>query len=300
MRVAIIGNFDGVHRGHRELIERAALRARESDPAHVVAVTFDPHPTAVVRPDRTPPALTTVDRRRSLLVEAGADEVVVLAFTPEFARASPEDFARLLADPDGIAADLVIVGENFRFGKDAAGDTQALAHWGQDLGFAVQVVPLVTSGGGAADRPWSSTYVRERVAAGDMPGAAEVLGRPHRVEGTVVRGDQRGRELGYPTANVDVVPGMALPPDGVYAGRLIVGEDALPAAISIGTNPQFAGTERRVEAYVLDRADLDLYGARVGIDFVERLRGQEVFSSVEDLQAQMAADVSAARGRLAG
>lgn len=302
MRVAIIGNFDGVHRGHQELIRRAAESAGESEPARVIAVTFDPHPTAVVRPDRTPAALTSLDRRRALLREAGADEVVVFEFTPEFAQASPEEFARRLADPTGIAADLVIVGANFRFGKDAAGDTQTLAHWGESLGFDVDVVPLVAAPGQSAveGMAWSSTSVRQSIAAGDLAAATEVLGRPHRLEGPVVRGDQRGRLLGYPTANIEVPSGMAIPPDGVYAGWLIVGSQALPAAISIGTNPQFAGTEHRVEAYALDRDDLDLYGQWVGVDLVARLRGQEVFESVEGLQAQMAADVAAARECLSG
>jgi riboflavin kinase / FMN adenylyltransferase len=298
VRVAVVGNFDGVHRGHRELVRMAVSRAAESSPASVVAVTFDPHPTAIVRPERTPLALTSSTRRAALLREAGADEVITLAFTPELAAASPADFARLLRDPTGIAADLVMVGENFRFGKEAAGDTVVLADLGRQLGFSVEVMPLVV--GDAAERPWSSTYVRDHVAEGDVQGAAEVLGRPHGIEGVVVRGDQRGRELGYPTANVDVPRGMAIPPDGVYAGWLVVDDEALPAAISVGTNPQFAGADRRIEAYVIDRDDLDLYGMSVRVDFVERLRDQAVFASVEELASQMADDVAVARRRLTG
>lgn len=297
VRVAIIGNFDGVHRGHQALIRRAGELASEAAPSRVIAVTFDPHPTAVLRPERAPVALTSTARRTDLLLEAGADEVTVLHFTTEFASASPEDFARLLRDPDGIAADVVIVGANFRFGRGAVGDTALLTDLGSRLGFDVDVVPLHTQGPGEA--AWSSSHARDCIEAGDLPGATEVLGRPHRIEGTVVQGDQRGRDLGYPTANVEVVSGMALPPDGVYAGWLLVAGDPLPAAVSIGTNPQFNGSERRVEAYVLDRDDLDLYGEAVAVDFLERLRGQAVFASVADLQAQMAADVSAARQRLA-
>ena len=297
VRVAIIGNFDGVHRGHQALIRRARQRASQDAPSRVIAVTFDPHPTAVLRPDRAPASLTSTSRRTDLLLESGADEVTVLHFTPEFAAASPEDFAHLLRDPDGIAADLVIVGANFRFGQGAAGDTALLAELGARLGFEVDVVPLEAQG--PDDAPWSSSHARDCIEAGDLPGAADVLGRPHRIEGPVVRGDQRGRDLGYPTANVEVAPGTALPPDGVYAGWLVVGGDPLPAAVSIGTNPQFNGRERRVEAYALDRNDLDLYGQTVEIDLIERLRGQAVFASVADLQSHMAADVSATRQRLA-
>lgn len=209
----------------------------------------------------------------------------------------------LRVDPK-IAADAVIVGDSFRFGARAAGDTQQLAQLGRDLGFSVEVLPLVSEslppGSTDADGAWSSTRIRESIAAGDLRSAAAILGRPHRLEGVVVRGDRRGRELGYPTANVDVPSGMAIPPDGVYAGWLIVAGEPLPAAISIGTNPQFAGTDRRVEAYVIGREDLDLYDAVVAVDLLERLRGQQVFDSVEALVAQMGRDVAAARAALTG
>ena len=289
MRVAIIGNFDGVHAGHRALLARARGIAPD---AHVVAVTFDPHPAAVLRPDRAPASLTTTRRRAELLSQEGADEVVVLAFTPELASRTPEEFARILREDPRIAADAVVVGENFRFGARAAGDTATLEALGGALGFAVEALPLVTGDHAAA---WSSSGIRDAIAQGDMRGAERMLGRPHRLEGVVVRGDRRGRELGYPTANVEVAPRMAIPPDGVYAAWLVVRGQALPAAVSIGTNPQFAGTERRVEAYVIDRADLDLYDAEVAVDLVDRLRGQEVFDSVEGLVAQMARDVAAAK-----
>lgn len=203
----------------------------------------------------------------------------------------------MLRDDPRISADMVIVGENFRFGAKAAGDTQVLARWGDELGYAVQALPLAA---GDDAQVWSSSRIRDAIAEGDMRAAAAILGRPHRLEGRVVRGDQRGRELGYPTANVDVPRGMAIPPDGVYAGWLVVAGERLPAAVSIGTNPQFAGTERRVEAYALDRDDLDLYGDVVGVDLVERLRGQQVFDSVDALVEQMSRDVAGARALLEG
>lgn len=296
MRVAIIGNFDGVHAGHRALLRQA--RATAAGPQdRVVAVTFDPHPAAVLRPDQAPAALTTAGRRADLLLAEGADEVVVLEFTPDLASRTPEEFARMLRDDPRISADMVIVGENFRFGAKAAGDTQVLARWGDELGYAVQALPLAAGDDAEA---WSSSRIRDAIAEGDMRAAAAILGRPHRLEGRVVRGDQRGRELGYPTANVDVPRGMAIPPDGVYAGWLVVAGERLPAAVSIGTNPQFAGIERRVEAYALDRDDLDLYGDVVGVDLVERLRGQQVFDSVDALVEQMSRDVAGARALLEG
>ncbi|MFM9136367.1 MAG: bifunctional riboflavin kinase/FAD synthetase [bacterium] len=290
MRVAILGNFDGVHRGHREVI--AAARARAGAEGTVVAVTFDPHPIAVLRPGHEPALLTGAARRSQLLLEAGADEVVVLPFTTEFAAQPPADFARLLRDR--VGADIVVVGSNFRFGKGAAGNTEILSDLGQDLGFEVDIVDLA----GTVDEPWSSTYVRACIAAGDMRGAAQALGRPHRVDGVVRRGDARGRELGYPTANIEADPGLAVPPDGVYAGFLVAGGQRHPAAISVGTNPQFGGRERRVEAYAIGRDDLSLYDEPAGVEFLERLRGQDVFDSVDALVAQMARDVAAAERAL--
>ena len=299
VRVAIIGNFDGVHGGHVALVQRARLTA--GDGGAVVAVTFDPHPAAILRPDDAPTALTSLDRKVDLLREAGADEVVVLAFTPELASRSPEEFARMLRGDPAIAADAVIVGDNFRFGARAAGDTAALTALGTELGFTVDTVPLVSSAvPGDAAGGWSSTRIRSSIAAGDMEAAAVMLGRPHRLEGTVVQGDQRGRQLGYPTANVEVTSGVAVPPDGVYAGWLLVDGVPLAAAVSIGTNPQFAGSERRVEAYAIGRDDLDLYGVPVAIDLVSRLRGQRVFDSVDALVEQMGRDVAAAQAALGG
>ena len=304
MRVATVGNFDGVHRGHQALIERARGHLAEDPDDSVVVVTFDPHPQAVLRPDSAPTMLASLSRRCELLGEAGADEVVVVPFTRELAAHSPEEFARFLREDPRIAADVVVVGENFRFGQRASGDVVELARLGEELGFAVDAVPLVRSDlaqdPADASVAWSSSHVRDCIAAGDLPGATAALGHFHRVEGPVRHGDARGRELGYPTANLAVDPQMALPPDGVYAGWLLDGPDRYPAAISIGTNPQFAGTERRVEAYVLDRDDLDLYDRHVSLDLVERLRGQATFDSVDALVEQMGRDVAVAREVLLG
>lgn len=299
MRVVTIGNFDGVHRGHQGLVGRAVRRAGEDGQA--VVVTFDPHPAEVLRPDQAPARLTTLDGRISLLERAGADEVLVLPFTRDLAGQSPDEFARMLRDPQGINADVVIVGRNFRFGKGAVGDVDALIALGDALGFEVDVVDLAAEDiPGHGSVTLSSTYVRGCIASGDMRGAKAVLGRPHRLEGIVVEGDRRGRDLGYPTANVDVDQRAATPPDGVYAGYLVVAGARLPAAISVGTNPQFEGRERRVEAYAIGRDDLDLYGAPVALEFIERLRGQEVFPSTAALVEQMARDVAAAEALLQG
>ncbi|MEK9810404.1 MAG: bifunctional riboflavin kinase/FAD synthetase [Candidatus Nanopelagicales bacterium] len=297
MRVATVGNFDGVHRGHQALIARARAALPGGPEDRVVVVTFHPHPATVLRPEAAPPMLTSLSRRQELLTEYGADEVVVVPFTRELAAHSPEDFARFLREDPRIAADRVVVGENFRFGHRASGDVNDLARFGVEFGFGVEAVPLAS---GETTVPWSSSFVRDRIADGDLASASAALGHPHRVEGPVRHGDARGRELGYPTANLAVAPDMALPPDGVYAGWLVEGPERYPAAISIGTNPQFAGTERRVEAYVLDRDDLDLYDHEVGLDLVARLRGQATFDSLEGLIEQMARDVTAARELLVG
>ncbi|HWV25645.1 MAG TPA: bifunctional riboflavin kinase/FAD synthetase [Aeromicrobium sp.] len=280
-----IGAFDGVHRGHQELVRRAAATGLPA-----VAVTFDPHPTAVFAPDHAPRRLTTVERRVELLRAAGADEVRVLAFDREMAAWSPREFIdRVLCAQ--LSARAVVVGANFTFGSKAAGTCDLLREAGPDAGFTVDEVALL---GGPI--PWSSTRVRAAIADGDMRAAADILGRPHEIEGVVSRGEQRGRELGFPTANVPVDERFAVPPDGVYAAWFVrASGERLPAATSVGTNPTFGEHERRVESYVLDRDDLDLYGESVRVEFVERLRGMDTFDGVDALLAQMARDVDAAR-----
>jgi riboflavin kinase/FMN adenylyltransferase len=291
----VIGNFDGVHLGHRRVLARAAVIAAERDLV-VVAVTFDPHPMAVLRPEHAPVTLTTIEERSRLLADAGAEAVLVLPFSREIASWSPEEFIDLVL-VDLLHAGAVVVGANFRFGNRASGDVATLTAAGADRGFTVEGVEL--DGG---PQVWSSTYIRTCLAAGDVAGAAEALGRPVTVRGVVARGDRRGRELGFPTANVPTSEASTTPADGVYAGwlrRLDTGE-TFPAAISVGTNPTFDGhRERRVECYVLDRDDLELYDVEVEATFVERLRGMVRFDSVEALLAAMKDDVARTRDVLA-
>ena len=302
--VVTVGMFDGVHRGHRALLDRvAAEAAARRVPA--AAVTFDRHPLAVLRPGSEPPLLTTLDRKVELLGDAGMQVVLVLEFTRELSEVGAEAFATQVLF-DGLAARAVVVGENFRFGHKAAGDPALLAGLGRPRGIEVVAVPLQTAG----DEVVSSTRVRAELAAGDVAAAAASLGRPHAVEGVVVAGDGRGRPLlGIPTANLAIAAGIAIPADGVYAGHLTdagpegSGEPqggapvdrgvARPAAISVGTNPQF-GTDRRVEAHVLD-FDGDLYGHRVSVSFAHHLRGQATFADLDELIAQIKADVDQTR-----
>jgi riboflavin kinase/FMN adenylyltransferase len=294
--VVTIGNFDGVHRGHQAVLGRARERAETLGGLPVVALTFEPHPMKVLRPDHAPATLTSAEQRVALLTEHGADAVLVLPFDRDVSNWPPEEFIdRVLVGALHAAA--VVVGENFRFGHRAAGKIATLQEAGA---FTVDALSLA----GDAE-PWSSTYVRERIADGDVEAAAAALGRPLRIIGTVVEGAHRGRELGFPTANVPAEPGTAVPLDGVYAGWLTVLEQVpggpaydgpLPAAISVGTNPTFDDVGRRVESYVLDRDDLELYGATVAVDFVARLRGTQIkFDSIDDLLVQVKADVDAAR-----
>ncbi|MGW2327164.1 bifunctional riboflavin kinase/FAD synthetase [Streptomyces sp. NPDC001700] len=290
--VVTIGSYDGVHRGHQLIIGRAVARARELGVPAVV-VTFDPHPSEVVRPGSHPPLLAPHQRRAELMAELGVDAVLILPFTQEFSRLTPADFvAKVLVDK--LHARVVVEGPNFRFGHRAAGNVDSLRELGTTYDYEVEVIDLYERGAAGGGEPFSSTLVRRLVAEGDVAGAMEVLGRPHRVEGVVVRGAQRGRELGFPTANLETLPHTAIPADGVYAGWLTAEGEAMPAAISVGTNPQFDGTERTVEAYAIDRVGLDLYGLHVEVDFLAFLRGQEKFDSIEALLERMAADVKRA------
>jgi riboflavin kinase/FMN adenylyltransferase len=291
----VIGNFDGVHLGHQHVLATARARADELG-LTLVAVTFDPHPMAVLRPEHAPPTLTTIEVRADLLTQHGADAVLALPFDRDMATWTPDEFAqRVLVD--ALHARAAVVGANFRYGNRAAGDVACLADFGAAHDIVVEGIAL--DGG---PQVWSSTYVRTCLAAGDVAGAAEALGRAHAVRGVVVKGDQRGRELGFPTANVPTAALAATPSDGVYAGwltRLDTGE-RYPAAISVGVNPTFDGViTRRVESYVLGRTDLELYGVEVAVEFVDRLRGMVAFDSIDALIDQMHADVDRAR-RLLG
>ena len=286
-----IGNFDGVHRGHQSLL--AATRDA-ADGVATVAITFDPHPVAIFAPDRAPKRLTALERRIELLHEHGADHVRVLDFTREMAGWSPEEFVERVV-LDQCHARAVVVGTGFRYGSRATGSIETLAESGRQHGFTAREVDL--AGDGDA---FSSTRVREAVAVGDVELAAQILGRPHEVTGPVVAGDRRGRELGFPTANVPVDDTYAVPPDGVYATRVVLPDGTrVPAATSIGTNPTFDGVAgRRVESYVLDRDDLDLYGREITVEFVTRLRDMVAYTTLEDLVRQMHRDVAAARAAL--
>jgi riboflavin kinase/FMN adenylyltransferase len=296
--VVTIGVFDGVHRGHQAIIGRAVDIARERGVPSVL-LTFVPHPSEVVRPGSHPPVLTTMVRRAELVEGMGVDVFCALPFTLEFSQMAPAEFAHLVL-VEKLHASGVVVGENFHFGHKAAGDVALLQQLGTTFGFTAEGVQLLRSG----DTPLSATYVRSCVQAGDLAGAAEALGRPHRVDGIVERGDQRGRELGFPTANLRTEQWTAVPADGVYAGRVVrldewgrtvAGPPLGAAAISVGTNPTFDVRQRRVEAYVLD-FEGDLYGDALGIEFVTRLRGMEKYDSVDELVAQMRRDVDQARG----
>ncbi|MER7002740.1 bifunctional riboflavin kinase/FAD synthetase [Dactylosporangium sp. NPDC000555] len=293
--VATIGVFDGVHRGHQQIIGHAVKRAGELGVQSVV-ITFDPHPSEVVRPGSHPAVLTEPGRKAELIEALGVDVLCVIPFTAEFSRLTPEEFVHD-ALVEHLHTALVVVGENFRFGHRQAGDVELLRRLGRTFGFAVEGAPLVADEGTV----FSSTYIRSCVDAGDVVAAARALGRPHRLEGVVVRGDQRGRELGFPTANLLVPANAAVPADGIYAAWLNRDRDGArhPAAVSIGTNPTFSGKERRVEAFVLDFKG-DLYGERVRLDFADRLREQRTYQDVEPLIAQMTEDVAQAREALAG
>ena len=293
--VVSIGNFDGVHLGHQHVLREARATADRLGVDTVVAVTFDPHPMAVLRPEHAPPTLTSLPTRSRLLDGVGVDAILVVPFSREVASWSPQEFIdRVLVD--ALHARGVVVGANFRFGAKAAGDVTTLRQAGEAGGF--ETVGVALDGG---PQVWSSTYVRQCLATGDVSGAAEALGRAFTVRGVVVEGDKRGRDLGFPTANVPVPPVDAAPADGVYAGwltRLDTGE-RFPAAISVGTNPTFAGERaRRVESYVLGRDDLELYGVEVEVSFVEKLRGMVKFEGIDALVETMHDDVRRARAVL--
>jgi len=291
--VVVIGNFDGVHPGHVEVLAEA--HARRPD-LPLVVVTFWPHPVSVLRPEVGPMLLTGLDERIALLRQAGADRVEVIDFTPAFAQHTPQEFVEQVLLP--LRPALIVVGENFRFGHRASGNVQTLRELGAGH-FEVEALRLVRFG----DEETCSTVIRQALASGDVAHAREHLGRPFRFSGVVTHGDHRGRELGFPTANLPVPSLLACPADGVYAGwlsrldgldahgdPLLAGESPAqwPAAISVGTNPTFDGVQRRVESYVLDRSDLELYGAPVAVDFITRIRGQVRFEGIEALIEQVA------------
>jgi riboflavin kinase / FMN adenylyltransferase len=303
-----IGTFDGVHLGHGLLLD--SVVADSQDGSIPVVVTFDPHPMAFLRPGSAPLLLTSLERRLELLAAAGIQATLVMEFNRELAAQSAEQFAvQVLART--LHAQHVVVGRNFRFGHRAGGDVTLLGGLGRELGFEVTVVDLASTGPvlgldpGDASAPApvvSSTVIRGLIADGEVAAAAQALGRPHELRGQVVHGAHRGRELGFPTANLDIAAVMSVPADGVYAGWLrAAGGDWLEAAISIGTNPTFGDSGRRVEVYVLDAPPgYDIYGATADVSFTERIRPTVRFDSVGELVEQMAADVRAIRAQLVG
>jgi riboflavin kinase / FMN adenylyltransferase len=268
-RSVAVGTFDGVHRGHQRVIETA-----QAAELPTTVVTFDPHPRTAL--GNRVELLTTLERRLELLRELGVDEVLVVPFTPDLALKTPEEFAESVLRPLGTT--VIAAGENFRFGRGRSGDLETLA----ELGFDVRPVPIVEG--------VSSSRIRQLLAAGEIEGAAQLLGRPPEIEGTVVAGEARGGTLGYPTANLAAPADLLVPAYGIYAGQ--VGENR--AAVSIGVNPHYGGDERRVEAFLLDFVG-DLYGQRLVIELWQRLRDERAFASEQELIDQIGRDVEAAK-----
>jgi riboflavin kinase/FMN adenylyltransferase len=285
MSIVVIGNFDGVHKGHQQILNRAKEIAGDEN---IVALTFDPHPVSIFAPERTPTLLTILSDKIELLKIHNADQVAVIKFTKEFAAMSPEDFVKKVL-VEQLKASKVIVGQNFTYGFKAEGNVQSLT---QHKEFETIILDLQSD----EAETISSTRIRKAIIDGQVESAREMLTRPHRLDGIVVHGEKRGREIGYPTANLGNIEGQTIPADGVYAGWLTVGIDRWPAAISIGTNPTFEGVRgRQVEAYALDQVGLDLYTKPATIEFGWRLRETLKFDGLEPLLAQMAIDCKKAR-----
>jgi riboflavin kinase/FMN adenylyltransferase len=288
-----IGKFDGVHAGHRAVIRRLLGIAADEGLASAV-VTFDRHPAALLAPAARPQSLVSNRQKIELLAELGVDATLMLPFDERLQRLSPEEFVRTVL-VDALRARVVLVGEDFRFGAQGAGDAATLTRLGESHGFRTVVVGDVMPDG---SRKVSSTWIRDLMDRGDVEAAAELLGRAPAVRGVVVHGEKRGRELGFPTANLSPEAEGLIPADGVYAGWLRDGDRTYPSAISVGTNPTFAGVRPRVvEAFVLDET-LDLYDHEVEVVFVARIRGMVAYEGREPLIAQMADDVMRTRGVL--
>lgn len=286
-----IGKFDGVHAGHRAVIARLENAAAATG-SRSVAVTFDRNPLAIIRPDRCPENVVTVERKLELLGELGLDATLVLTFDEELAARSAEDFVVDIL-VGALQVSTVLVGQDFRFGNRGAGTPELLREMGPRYGFSVEVVDDVYLPG--SERRVSSSWIRELLMEGDVASAATVLGRYPDVRGEVVHGLKRGRELGFPTANLSTIVDAFVPADGVYAGWLVDHDTGIrhPSAISVGTNPTFDDVlVRQVEAHVLGETGLDLYGHDVTVEFVDRLRGMVAFEGIEKLMVQMGADVT--------
>lgn len=290
--VVTLGNFDGVHRGHQTVLRAVAALAQENS-LRSVAMTFDPHPRTIHVADEPTLLITTTEQKARLIAETGIDALFVQHYDLDFAAQSPEEFVRRYF-VDGLRAQIVVVGEDVRFGRDNEGSLETLRRLGEKHGFTTVTVEEVGRGG-----RYSSSRIREQITTGAVAEAADQLGRAHFVSGTVVHGDARGRDLGFPTANLSPHPAGLVPGDGVYAGLATFDEDEgpYPAAISVGTNPTFDGDARRVEAYVLDKefGSFDVYGRHMTLEFVARIRGQVTFTGMDDLIVQMHEDIADVR-----
>jgi riboflavin kinase/FMN adenylyltransferase len=290
--VVTIGVFDGVHAGHRQVLGIAKSIASSIN-GTLTAATFDPPPKAFLRSESFAGLLTLPERRAGLLMENGVNHVETLKFDDAMAHMSSDEFVEEIL-MGALNAQVVIVGRNFRFGHGASGTVETLQELAKKFGFEVRIVDLV----GDANA-WSSTRIRNAILKGHIEGANGLLGRAHRISGEVVHGDHRGREIGYPTANIDVRGGLLIPADGVYSGLLWIDGKSHMSAISIGTNPTFNDvTNRRVEAYVIGESGLDLYGKIVDLDFVSHIRDMESFSGIPELLEAMDRDVAKAQADL--
>ncbi|MGH7917798.1 MAG: bifunctional riboflavin kinase/FAD synthetase [Candidatus Binataceae bacterium] len=290
--VVALGNFDGLHRGHQAILRRASERARAHDGGSAFALTFDPPPARVLVPQRAPRLILTLEDKLELLSAAAIDAVLVLQFTHALSLIEPRAFVREYLC-ERIGARVVVVGHSVSFGHRRAGNASVMEQLGGEMGFDTEVVGPVRVDGMEV----SSTKVREMIAAGEMRTAATLLGRNHFLRGPVVHGRERGRALGFPTANIASRTEL-LPPDGVYATRVVLADGAYPSITNIGMRPTFAEPERTIEANIFD-FDRDIYGAEVKLELVERIRGERKFDSGAALAAQIAADLKRAREILA-
>ncbi|MBS6274833.1 MAG: bifunctional riboflavin kinase/FAD synthetase [Actinomycetaceae bacterium] len=287
-----IGIFDGVHRGHAEILAQTVEAARAAN-LRAVVLTFSPHPASVHHPERHLHLITALPERLRLLEKAGIDAVYIQHYDLDYASTDPEDF--ISSQLCGLLkAKVVVVGRDARFGKNNSGDWQLLEKLSEKQGFKLHLVDDI---GGVQAARWSSTVVRELLAAGKVAAAAQILGRPHRVRGIVQHGNKRGRLLGFPTANLAGDDLGEIPADGVYAGWVVENVDTeaevkYPAAISVGSNPHFHGENRTVEAHILGRGDLHLYGKEIAVEFIAYLRSMQAFAGIAELQAQMDADIA--------
>lgn len=284
--VVTVGTFDGVHLGHQAILRGLRHRARARN-GRAVLLTFDPHPLRVVRPEAAPPLLTLPDEKKEILAQLGLDYAAFVAFTPEFSRYSPEEFVEEIVVPRFRPAE-VVIGYDHGFGRGRAGDVSVLERLGGIHGFEVSVVGGVEADGSTV----SSTRVRQAVSVGDMEGAAAGLGRPYSFRGTVIRGLGRGRTLGFPTANLThPPPDKLLPAEGIYTVRATLGSERADGLLHLGARPTFAGSPPAIEVFLID-FERDIYGQRVIVDVLHRLREVRTFASGDDLAAQMRRDLA--------